>query len=162
MDKHAVALLLDEIGTLLDLQGENQFRARAFYAAARAAEGVEGDIAELARTGELEQVTGFGPATTSVVREVVESGVSRMHERLREKTPDGFFEMLGVPGLGPRRIHTLHERLAVRSLDELEQAARAGKLATLPGFGTKTQDKILSGIGFVRTSAGRRRHHEAL
>ncbi len=162
MDKHAIALLLDEIGTLLDLQGENQFRSRAYYAAARAAEAVEGDIVALARSGELERMPGFGPGTVAVVRELINTGESLMHKKLREKTPDGFFEMLGVPGLGPRRIHTLSDRLKIRSLDDLEEAATKGRLAALPGFGVKTQEKILAGVGFVRTTAGRRKHHEMI
>lgn len=161
MDKHAIALVLDEIGTLMELQGENQFRARAFYNAARALEGVVDDVAELARTSELAGVRGLGPTTVEVVRELVTTGRSSLYEELRERTPDGLIELLAVPGLGARRIHTLHAQLGIESLDDLERAASEGRIAELPGFGAKTQEKLLEGVAFVRSMAGRRRQPEA-
>lgn len=161
MDKHAIAAVLNEIGMLLELRGENPFRARAFYNAARAIEGLEGDVAALARSGELAKVKGFGPATAEVVRELVESGVSTAHRELREATPVGLLEVLEVPGLGAKRIHTLHKALGIESLDDLERAAADGRIAELSGFGKKTQEKILEGIAFLRSVAGRRRWPDA-
>jgi len=161
MDKHAIAAVLAEIGTLLELQGENPFRARAFYGAARVIEGLSGDVAELVRTGELAKIKGIGPATAEVARELVETGVSTMHRELREATPAGLFEVLEVPGLGARRIHTLHRELGIASLDDLERAAVEGRIAGLAGFGVKTQEKILEGVAFLRSVAGRRRWPDA-
>lgn len=161
MDKRVIAAVLTEIGTLLELQGENPFRARAFYAAARVIEGLSGDIAELVRTGELAKIKGIGPATAEVARELVETGVSTMHRELREATPAGLFEVLEVPGLGARRIHTLHKELGIASLDDLERAAVEGRIAGLSGFGVKTQEKILEGVAFLRSVAGRRRWPDA-
>lgn len=161
MDKHAIAAVLTEIGTLLELQGENPFRARAYYGAARVIEGLSGDIAELVRTGELAKIKGIGPATAEVARELIETGVSTLHRQLREATPPGLFEVLEVPGLGARRIHTLHKELGIASLDDLERAAVEGRIAGLAGFGVKTQEKILEGVAFLRSVAGRRRWPDA-
>jgi len=161
MDRRALALVLEEIGTLMELQGENPFRARAFYNAARAAEGLEGDVAALAVSGELAKVKGFGPATAEVARELAATGESTLHRELRSRTPDGLIELLGVPGLGARRLHTLHMELGIASAEDLERAAAEDRIAALPGFGKKTQAKLLEGVAFLRSVRGRRRAPEA-
>lgn len=161
MDKHAVALVLDEIGVLLELLGENRYKARAFAAAARAMDAIEGDVAAMARSGELLLRRGLGPATARVALEILETGESRLHRELRERTPLGLVEMLGVPGLGAMRIHRLHDELGIETLEDLARAAREGRIASLSGFGRRTQEKILDGVRFVRSSAGRRRQPEA-
>lgn len=162
IDRHGVARVLEEIGTLLELQGESPFRVRAFQNAARTLGALDGEIGELLRSGELAKVKGFGPATLEIVRELVETGVSSAHRELRERTPDGLLELLGVPGLGARRIHTLYTKLGIESLEDLERALGEGAVATLPGFGKKTQQKLLEGVTFLRSVAGRRRRPEAL
>ena len=157
MDRRAIADVLKEIGTLVELRGENPFRARAFYSAARVIERLEGDIAEMARSGELAKIKGIGPATAEAVKELVETGEATAHRELREATPAGLLEILGVPGLGAKRIHTLHTKLGIESLEDLERAAAAGEIAKVSGFGAKTQEKILEGVAFLRSVAGRRR-----
>jgi DNA polymerase (family 10) len=162
VDKHAIALVLDEIGTLLDLHGENSFKARAFQAAARAIERTEDDVEALARRGELESIAGIGPATARVIRELVETGTAKFYLDLRARTPNGFYELLAVPKLGAKRIRILHEKLGIESVADLERAARAGDIAKLPGFGGRTQTILLEGINYVRGTLGRRRLAEAL
>ncbi|HEX7052202.1 MAG TPA: DNA polymerase/3'-5' exonuclease PolX [Longimicrobiales bacterium] len=161
MDRHVIARVLDEIGTLMELSGENPFRARAFFNAARAVAALEGDVAALAVSGGLAGVKGFGPATAEVARELVVSGESSLHRELRSRTPPGLLEMLAIPGLGARRVHTLHSALGITSLEELERAAAAGRIASLSGFGKKTEEKLLEGVAFLRSVAGRRRQPEA-
>src|SRR3712207_2390204 len=107
------------------------------------------------RSGELAKCHGLGPATMSVIRDLVESGESSYFERLRENTPEGLLEMLRVPGLGPAKIHQIHSGLGIASVRELEEAARDGRLSTLKGFGPKTADKILKGIAFFRQAGAR-------
>ena len=162
MDKHAIALVLDEIGTLLDLHGENSFKARAFQAAARAIESSESDVTKLARAGELESIAGIGPATAKVIRELIETGTAKFYLDLRARTPNGFYELLAVPRLGAKRIRLLHEKLGIQSVSDLEEAARAGKIAKVPGFGGRTQELLLEGVNYVRGTLGRRRLAEAL
>lgn len=156
MDKRTIARVLEEIGTLLELQGENPFRARAFQTAARTIEGLEGDVAAMAESGALARVRGLGPATLQVVRELLDTGESSVYRELREATPPGLLDLLRVPGLGARRIHVLHVTLGISSLDDLERAATEGRIAELSGFGAKTQAKLLEGIAFLRSVSGRR------
>jgi DNA polymerase (family 10) len=108
------------------------------------------DIGPMLRAGELEAVPGLGPATLAVLRDLVETGDSSYLERLQENTPEGLLEMLRVPGLGTTKIHAIHQGLGVESLQELEQAARDGRLAALPRFGPKTAEKIAKGIAFLK------------
>ena len=162
MDRHAIALVLEEIGTLLELQGENRFKSRAFLNAARAVERAEGDVAALARTGGLEGVAGIGPATANVIRELVATGTSPYLADLRARTPHGFRELLSVPGLGATKVRQLHQQLGIENVADLARAAAEGRIAGVRGFGPKMQEKIAHGVQFVRGGAGRRRLSRAL
>jgi DNA polymerase (family X) len=156
-----VAAVLAEIAVLSELNGENPFRSRAFAGAARALEGSDIDLPRLARDDRLTSLPGIGPAIAETIRELVETGRSTLHEELRTATPIGLFALLRVPGLGPKRTHTLYTERGIESLDALETAARDGTLAALPGFGPKTTRKVLEGIAFVRAGLRRRRFPEA-
>ena len=157
-----VALFLAEIGTLLELNGRDTFRARAFTNAARALDGSDADLLSLAREDRLVSLRGIGPGIASVVREYVLTGRSEMYEELRAATPIALYDLLRVQGLGAKRIHQLHEALGIEDLDSLEAAASEGKIAALPGFGAKTEAKILAGIEFARSNRQLRRYPEAL
>ena len=153
MDSRSAAHTLTRIAEYLELNGESRFKSRAYIQAGRAIQALDRDnLAPLLRSGELETVPGVGPASLAVVRELVEAGESTMLDRLRESTPEGLLEMLRVPGLGPAKIHLIHQQLGVDTLRELEQAARDGRLAELRGFGPRTSEKILKGIAFLRQS----------
>lgn len=157
-----VAWILAQIGVLMELNGRDPFRARAFASAARALEGTDADLVALASEDRLTELKGIGQGLASVVREIVETGRSTPYEELAAATPVGLFDLMRVPGLGTKRIRTLHEELGIESLDALEDAARAGRIATLPGMGPKTEQKILQGLEFARAARGRRRYPEAL
>jgi DNA polymerase (family X) len=103
-----------------------------------------------------------GAGIAAVIGEFVLTGRSTLHDELTSATPLGLYDLLRIPGLGPKRIHTLWSRLGIDSLDALEAAARVGSVAALPGFGGKTEKKILQGIGFARSSRQLRRYPEAL
>ena len=151
MDPRTASHVLSQIAALLELNGENRFKSRAYAQAARAVLAVDADdLGPLLRSGEIERHRGLGPATVAVLRELVETGESRLLERLRADTPEGLVEMLRVPGLGTSKIHQIHAGLGVTTLEELEAAARDGRLAKLPRFGQRTADKVLRGIAFVR------------
>ena len=151
MDPRTAGHVLARIAALLELRGEGRFRTNAYRGAARALAALDtDDLAPLLRSGALEKVKGLGPATLSVIRDLVETGDSRMHERLQEDTPEGLLEMMHVPGLGTSKIHAIHTGLGVATLQELEEAARDGRLATLPRFGARTAEKILKGIAFMK------------
>jgi len=152
MDCHAAAHTLTQIATLLELHGEDRFSVRAMQLAARAA-ALCGDM-PLADALGTEPFTGqsLTPAALDVLRELVDTNSASLLERLQEDTPEGLLEMLRVPGLGPARIRQIHDGLHIESLQELEDAARNGRLAQLPRFGERTAHNILRGIADLRTT----------
>jgi DNA polymerase (family 10) len=153
MDPRTAAHALAQIAQYLELHGESRFKARAYQQAARAVQAMEtDDLSPALRRGELEEVPGLGPASLAVIRDLVEHGESSLLDRLRESTPEGLLEMLRVPGLGPAKIHLIHEELGVETVQDLEEAARDGRLAGLRGFGPKTAAKVLKGLAFLRES----------
>jgi len=157
MDPRTAAHVLRQIAAHLELQGESTFKVRAYEQAATALLALDtDDLSPLYRSGELAKLQGIGPATLSVVRDLIETGESRYLEQLRAATPSGLLELLRVPGLGTAKIQKLHEMLGVDSMESLEEAARDGRLAKLPRYGPKTAAKILRGIEFVRNTGTRR------
>ena len=150
MDKFAVARLLSEIASYLELSDPNPFKAKAFDKAARAVEGIDGDIGELVESGEIASVAGIGRTTGEVIGEIVRTGRSAVLEDLRGRFPAGIFDLLRVPKLGLPKIGVLYEDLGVSNLDDLEAAARDGRIAALHGFGKKTAEQILKGVEVAR------------
>ena len=161
MDKRAVAHVLEQIAALLELKGENPFRVRAFRAAARSVATLPVDLRPALDDGSLAATRGIGPATLQIVRELVQTGRASMLEDLREQVPPGLIEMLSVSGLTVAKIRRIHDVLGVDSLAELEEAARDGRLATLPRFGAKTAENVLKGIAFLRQASAFRLYHHA-
>jgi DNA polymerase (family X) len=161
MDRHAVAIILEQIADLLDAGSENRFKARAFRNAARAVEKLDDDLRTLVSQRKLQDVRGLGPVTARVIEELVATGESAYYAELKSRAPSGIRELLRVPGLGAGRIGRLHAELGIANLDDLEAAARAGRIAELRGFGARTQQQILEGIAFARGAGGRRRFHQA-
>ncbi|MFP5248016.1 MAG: PHP domain-containing protein [Thermoanaerobaculia bacterium] len=150
MDKFTVARTLDEISRYIELSDPNPFKARAFEKAARAVEKLDDDLEALVASGAILKVSGVGKATGQVIEEIVRTGTSRYLEELRAQYPPGIFELLRVPKLGIKKIAALYSELGISSVDELEEAAKSGKLAKLKGFGAKTAEQILKGIEFAR------------
>jgi DNA polymerase (family X) len=162
IDPRSAAHVLARIAAYLELHGENKFKARAYETAAKALRGFPSDdVAGALASGELAAVRGLGPATLAVVRDLVEHGTSRYLEQLRQTTPEGLLDMLDVPGLTPAKIHAIHEALGVETIDELEEAARDGRLAKLPRYGKKTSDRILHGIAMRRARGHQRLYYQA-
>ncbi|MFZ5626489.1 MAG: helix-hairpin-helix domain-containing protein, partial [Bacillota bacterium] len=144
MDKKQVAHILEEIGKLLELKGENPFKARAFYSGARIVETLTEDLNQLVDSGQLEEIKGIGKSLAEQIRELVVEGRSSAYEELRDEFPPGVLEMLAIPGLGPKKVGTLYRELGISNPGELEYACRENRLLTLPGFGAKSQANILA------------------
>lgn len=160
MDSRTAAHVLSQISAYLELRGENQFKARAYETAAKGILSLGADdLAPLLESGEIGRVRGLGPATLAVVRDLVETGSSRYLEELREGTPEGLLDMLAIPGLSPEKIHKLYAELEISSMEQLEDAARDGRLAAIKGFGPKTAEKILKGIAFSRETGVLQLYH---
>ncbi|GMU90968.1 MAG: DNA polymerase/3'-5' exonuclease PolX [Candidatus Hydrogenedentota bacterium] len=162
MTKKEVAAVLEEIAILLELCGENPFKARSYQNVARALEQHEEDLDTLVREKRLREVKGVGDALEQKIEELVTTGKLGYHQELRAKFPETLFEMFVIPGLGAKRIKTLYEDLKIQSLGELEYACRKGKIAGLKGFGEKMQQKILEGIAFSKKHQGLYLFHKAL
>jgi DNA polymerase (family 10) len=150
MDKTKIADILDEVGTLLELKGENPFKSRAFHNAARLLAGVTDDLGELVKSGKLRSIKGIGESTAKIISDLVTTGSSPDHESLKKLFPPGIFDMMKVQGMGPKKVSVLYKKMKIASLDDLEKAAKAGKLEKLDGFGKKTEENILQGIEQVR------------
>jgi len=153
MDSRSAAHVLSEIAAVLELRAENRFKSRAYRGAAKAVLALDtDDLTPLVRSGELAKVRGIGPSTLAVITDLVESGESRYLEQLRLDLPDGMLDLMRVPGLGPEKIERLHEALGIASLDDLEAAARDGRLAAVKGFGPKSAEKMPEAIAIARKS----------
>ncbi len=149
MDHSEVAAVLEEIGTMLELQGENPFRCNAYYKAARAISQLETNLADLIAAGTLAEVPGIGATLCEKITTLVATGKLPFHEELKAKTPPGLRDLLRLPGVGPKKVKALFDTLGIDDLAKLKAACAEDKVAKLKGFGAKTQAKILEGIAFL-------------
>ncbi|MFO1463236.1 MAG: DNA polymerase/3'-5' exonuclease PolX [bacterium] len=155
MDKREIIAALEEIGELLEIQGENPFKVRAYQNAARILEGLAQEPSDLVAGGKLGEIKGIGAGLSEKITEMVKKGKSSYLQELRRSIPPGVLELLKVPGLGPKKAKALYEKLEVHNLGELEYACHENRLLDLPGFGAKTQENILKGIELLKKSSGR-------
>jgi DNA polymerase (family 10) len=162
MDKEQIAAILDEIGTLYELQGENPFKCNAYHNAARTLQQMQGNLAEVIAAGKLGDVPGIGESMREKITTLVKTDKLPYYEELRAKVPAGLFDILRVQGLGPKKVKALYDQLGIDSLDKLKAACDAGTVAGLKGFGAKTQEKIVEGIAFLGQMGERVRLDQAL
>lgn len=153
--------VLEEIALLLEIQGENPFKVRAYRQGAEIVSGYDGDIVALAREEKLDGIKGIGEALRDKLHELATTGELEFHKKLRANYPDSFFGLFDITGLGPKKIAALHKTLGIDSVAALKAACDSGKVAGLPGFGDKTQVKILEAIARLEQSAGVFRLDEA-
>jgi len=147
MTKNEIADILSEIATLLELQGENPFKIRAYQTGARALEAVEeGELARLIAAEELKSVKGIGDALAQKITELYQTGRLGYFDKLKAAVAPGLVEMLQIPGMGPKKVRALHDKLGIADIAALTKACQDGRVAELAGFGEKTQEKILAGI----------------
>ncbi len=152
--KQEIAAILEEIGTLLELQGENPFKVRAYHNAARLIEGLDQDLEALVSRNGLREMKGIGDALAEKIETLIGTGKLAYHDKLRASLPEGLLDMVAIPGLGPGKVRSLFEKLEIKSVGEREYACHENRLLELPGFGEKTQKKILEGIAFAKKHAG--------
>jgi DNA polymerase (family X) len=162
MTRYEIAKILEEIALLLEMKGENPFKSRAYQNAARTVESMEDDIDGMLQTGRLAAMKGIGDALQKKITELVTTGRLQYFEQLKASIPPGHFDMLKIPGLGPKKIRALYESLGIENIGELEYACHENRLVELKGFGKKTQDKILSGIESVKRYREKRLFVDAL
>ncbi len=155
MHNRAIAAMFNDIADMLEVKNESPFRITAYRRAARALEGLTEDVAAVAARGELEQIPGIGKGTAEKIQEFLQTGTSTYYEELRASLPPGITELMSVPEVGPKTAMLLYERLGIKTIDELEQACKAGKVRKLPRMGEKTEENILKGIALLRRTKER-------
>lgn len=153
-DKQELARIFAAVAVLLELKGENPFKIRAYETAARIMEELDGSLEDFVDSGRMDDTKGIGQALGQKIREFVATGRMAYYEGLKEAVPPVLFELVKIPGLGPKKALQLHEKLGIGSIGELEYACRENRLIGLPGFGAKTQEKILEGIEYLKRFQG--------
>lgn len=150
-----VARLLEEIGDLLEIKGDQSFRVNTYRAAARRIEGLREPIELVHAEKRLRKLQGIGPALEQKIGEYLDTGRLGYIEKLRDDVPTGVAQLLTVPGLGPRTAGLIYDKLGVASLVELEAAARSGRLRDVSGLGARTEERILAELERLKQRSGR-------
>lgn len=147
MTKNEIADVLEQIGTLMELKGENPFKIRAYVSGARALEAIEeSELNLLVAEDRLQSVKGIGEALAQKIGELHATGRLEFFEKLQASIEPGLVAMLEIPGLGPKKIRALHDKLGLTTIESLAAACADGRVAALDGFGEKSQQKIVEGV----------------
>src|SRR5437868_12772965 len=128
MDKSQVAAILDEIGTILMVRGENPFRCQAYHNAARAIEQLSEDLPQLIAANRLQEIHGIGSTLQEKITTLVTTGSLPFYDKLRAETPAGLIEMLRLPGMGPKKVKILYDELKVDDLAKLKEACEQDRV----------------------------------
>jgi DNA polymerase (family 10) len=150
-----VAELLYNISELLEIKGENPFKVRAYAKAARAIEDMAEDIERVASQEKLKEIPGVGEAIATKLEEYLSTGKLRFYEELKDQVPAGLHDLLRISGIGPKTLKFLNEKLGIKSIDELEKAAKGHRLRRLSHFGATKEENILRSIERYRQRSTR-------
>jgi DNA polymerase (family 10) len=161
LDRKTAARALREAAVLLEVQGENVHRIRALANASRIVERIEGDLDALVESGEILEINGVGKGTVAFLQQLSAGERPEILADAEQMVPFGVREMLTIPGLGPKKVRALWRDLGLASVGELEYACRENRLVEIPGFGSKTQEKLIEAIRFARMAGNRRLINEA-
>ena len=149
-----VAHMLREIADILEAQ-DVQFKPRAYRRAARSIEELSEDIADVWKRGELEDIPGVGTHIAERIAEYLKTGKMKYYEKLKKQFPADFEAMSRLEGVGPKKAATLYKKLKVKTLDDLKKALEAHKIRKLPGFGERSERKMLESLGMAKASGKR-------
>jgi DNA polymerase (family X) len=157
MTNRDIAAAFEDVADLLEFQNANPFRVRAYRNAARKVADYPQSLVSVVAdpSQELTDIEGIGKDLAEKIAELVATGKIKMLEELRAQIPSGVMALLRIPGLGPKKAAALHKELGISSLEMLRAACEADQVSALKGFGAKTQEKILAGIGFAATTTER-------
>jgi len=155
MKNREVVKLLQEIGQLLELKGENPFKVRSYEKAAQNIASLTEPIEKFVSNDKLETIPGVGEGIAKKIKEYLETGKLEYFDDLKKDFPEGLLEILSVPGIGPKTAKTLYGELKIRSLAQLEEAAKEHRLRELYHLGEKTEENILRGIQLLRKGGER-------
>lgn len=161
MENAEIARVFYEIADLLEIKGENPFRIRSYRNAGMTIENLAEAVEGLSEE-RLEELPGIGKSIHEKINELLTTGRCQFHQELLKEFPPTLLDLLRVSGVGPKKVQLLYKELGIKTIDDLEKAARAGKLKDLPGMGEKTEEKILKSIEDFKRSRGRFRLSTAL
>jgi DNA polymerase (family 10) len=157
MKNQEIAKIFYEIAYFLEMEGV-KFKPYAYEKAALTLEGLEKDVEEIYKKEGFEglrKIPGVGESIAKKIEEYLKTGKIQYYEDYKKKYPINLDELMGIEGLGPKRMKVLYEKLGIKNLKDLEEAARSHKIAPLYGFGEKTEKNILEAIEFAKRSKGR-------
>jgi len=154
-DNAKIARIFREMADLLAIKGENPFRIRAYERAAELIEYLSGNVEELYREEKLNKIPGIGKGILEKIEAILTTGTLPAYEELKSSFPPGLTQLLSIPDIGPRTAKLLYEKMGIKNIQELEEAARRGKLRSLPGMGAKKEENILRGIKLYKTRSSR-------
>lgn len=149
MDNQELAAVFERIAALLEIKGEVVYKFLAYRRAAENLRSLSEDIRAVAREGKLQEIPGVGKAIAEKIEELLETGELQFLKKLEKEVPPTLLELLEVPDLGPKKAALFWREAGITTIQELEKAAKAGKLRNLPGIGEKSEQKILEGIKAV-------------
>lgn len=155
MKNSDVARILYNISIYLEMQGEITFKIRAYEKAAQTIESLPEDINEICKKGQLEEIPGVGKSIAEKIEELITTGKLKYYEELKRQIPVDVEGLRRIEGVGPKTILMFYKKLKIKSADDLEKAAKAGKIRAIAGFGKKSEENILKGIEFLKRSSGR-------
>jgi DNA polymerase (family 10) len=157
-----IAVIFDEMADLLEIEEANPFRVRAYRNAARTIRGLGQELQQLVADGEdLTRLPGIGKDLAAKIQEILITGHAKALDTLHQEVPATLEALLKIPGLGPKRVKVLYQDLHIKTLKQLENAARRQRLRELPGFGAKTEQHILEAIAAHRSTEKRFLHFVA-
>ena len=142
-----IAQIFNEVADLLEIEGANQFRVRAYRNAARTIEGYPDRVYKMVDSGEpIDEISGIGEDLANKIEEIVNTGNLIMLEELRSQTPQSLIKLLDISGLGPKRVQKLYQELDITNIEALREALESGEVSELEGFGPKTTENILEAL----------------
>ena len=142
-----IAAMFDQTADLLEFKGENQFRVRAYRKAARTIEGLPQSVrGMLSAEKDLLELSGIGKDLAGKIADIVKTGHFNLLDQLKRKLPGQLGDMAALPGLGPKRVKLLYDKLKVRTLDDLRRAIKRGRLRELRGFGPTIEKKLAGAL----------------
>lgn len=151
-----IVKILRNISILLQIKGENPFKANAYSNAADIIESLQLDVVELVKNGKLGEIKGFGEALVKKITEFVETGKITFYEKLKSDVPEELVTLTKVPGIGPKKIKVLYEQLGIKTIEDLENACIEGKVAKIKGFSANSQEIILNSIQHIKAWKGKK------
>src|SRR5215467_13305586 len=149
-----IAFIFNQIADLLEIQGANPFRVRAYRRAAMNIEGLADNIETIALNGTLRNIAGIGEDLSNKIEEYIRAGRMEFHEQLKQEIPLSLAKMVEIPSVGPKTAKQIYDQFRIQTIEELEALCKTDKLLCVPGFKQKTIDNILRGIELYRRRKG--------